>query len=246
MNAEKPPADQFALGFRPLYRQVQEVLVQRIASGVWKPGDMLPSEFELAADLRASQGTVRKALTRMEADNLVVRMQGRGTFVARHDDARIMFQFFKLAPDDGEAQFPQSRVIDVAVLSADKAAATKLGLAARAKVIRLDRVRMLANKVCIVERIVLPHARFAGLEKDDIPNNLYERYRSQFGVTIARALERLKAVSATRWAARYLSVPVGAPLLSIDRIAYDIDGNPTEWRTSLCETSSIHYTSNLR
>lgn len=246
MNAKKLPDDQFELGFRPLYRQVQDVLVQRIGSGVWKPGDMLPSEFELAADLRTSQGTVRKALNRMEADNLIVRMQGRGTFVARHDDARIMFQFFKLALDDGEAQFPQSRVIDVAVVGADKSAAAKLNLSARAKIIQLDRTRMLANKVCIVERIVLPYAKFSGLEKGDIPNNLYERYRSQFGVTITRALERLKAVAAARWQARHLQVSVGAPLLSIDRLAYDIDGAPTEWRTSACETSHIHYASNLR
>jgi len=234
------------LGFRPLYRQVEDVLRQRIGSGVWKSGDMLPSEFELAADLGASQGTVRKALNRMEADNLVFRIQGRGTFVARHDDARILFQFFKLVPDDDKPRFPDSRVLNVAVKGADKEIAAALDLAPRARVIVLDRLRTIGRNVCIVERIALPYARFHGLEKDEIPNNLYERYRAKFGVTIARAVERLKAVAATRHEARHLSVKAGEPLLLIQRIAYDIEGAPTEWRASFCTTKSIHYLSNLR
>jgi GntR family transcriptional regulator len=226
--------------------QVQEILMHRIGAGIWKPGDMLPSEFELADDLGASQGTVRKALDRMETENLIVRVQGRGTFVARHDDARILFQFFKLAPDLGEPHFPESRVIDVQVIAADKDAMERLQLNARAKIIRLERVRSLADQTCIIEQISLPFARFAGLEKSEIPNNLYERYRSRFAVTITRALEHLKAVAATKREAKYLSVEVGAPLLSIDRIAFDIDGAPTEWRQSICDTRSIHYVSNLR
>src|SRR5688500_8333636 len=93
--------DDETIGFRPLYRQVKDVLVGRIASGAWRAGDAIPSEFEIAAELATSQGTVRKALDEMTAERLVVRRQGRGTFVARHDDARILFQFFKLVPDEG-------------------------------------------------------------------------------------------------------------------------------------------------
>src|SRR5580704_8078982 len=94
------------LGARPLYAQVREVLVRRLVDGVWAPGEGLPSEMELAAELDVSQGTVRKALDTMAADKLLVRHQGRGTFVSIHDEARILFQFFKLAPDMGEPVFP--------------------------------------------------------------------------------------------------------------------------------------------
>src|SRR5215208_4371574 len=110
------------LGFRPLYRQVRDVLVKRIADGVWQAGQVLPSEPEIAADLGVSQGTVRKALDEMTAENLVIRRQGRGTYVARHDDARILFQFFKLVPDSGERSFPDSRVLDVRKSAVPKAA----------------------------------------------------------------------------------------------------------------------------
>src|ERR687898_3589230 len=116
------------LGFRPLYRQAKDVLVGRIAAGSWQPGQILPSEFEIAADLGVSPGTVRKALDEMTAENLLVRRQGRGTFVARHDEARILFQFFKLVGDSGERRFPESRLLRLEAAKADGAAAEKLGI----------------------------------------------------------------------------------------------------------------------
>ena len=239
-------ASKTALGFRPLYAQVRELLMQRIASGVWQPGDALPSEPELAAEIGVSQGTVRKALDEMEAETLVLRRQGRGTYVAGHDDARILFQFFKLVLDDDKHLFPESEILGVDVDAADARAAEVLDLRRGSKVVRIERVRSLAGVVCIVESIVLPNALFPRIEKRALPNNLYELYRARFGVTIARATERLKAVAATRREAHHLGVKVGAPLLSIDRTALAIDGRPVEWRVSLCRTDSVHYLSDLR
>jgi GntR family transcriptional regulator len=235
-----------ALGFRPLYRQVKDVLTRRIADGVWAAGGVLPSEPDIAADLGVSHGTVRKALDALAAENLVVRRQGKGTYVARHDEERILFQYFKLFPDTGERRFPDSRILAVDVRDADAEAARVLDLRKGARVLVLERVRTLAETVCILERITLPKALFPGIEKRDLPNNLYELYRSDFGVTIARAAERLKAVAASRREAKHLDVAVGAPLLSVDRTAFAIDGAPVEWRVSLCRTDTIHYLSDLR
>ncbi len=184
------------VGFRPLYRQAKDVLVQRIAKGAWQPGQILPNEFEIAADLGVSQGTVRKALDEMTAENLLVRRQGRGTFVARHDEERILFQFFKLTCDDGKRRFPESRVLDVRVVRASREACELLGLAAGDKAIQIERVRSLEGVTCIAEGMVLPQRLFAGIENRDLPNNLYELYASEFGVTVARASERLKAIAA--------------------------------------------------
>lgn len=239
-------ASRQALGFRPLYRQVKEVLTQRIADGVWAAGDVLPSELDIATDLGVSHGTVRKALDELAAENLVVRRQGKGTYVARHDDERILFQFFKLFPDSGERRYPDSRILDVELRDADAGAVKLLGLRKGARVIRIERLRTLGGSVCIVERITLARAQFPGIEKRHLPNNLYELYRAEFGVTLVRASERLKAVAATAREARHLAVAVGAPLLSIDRVAFGIDGRPVEWRRSLCRTEAIHYLSDLR
>ena len=233
------------LGFKPLYSQVRETLVQRIADGRWRPGEVLPSEMQIAAELGVSQGTVRKALDEMTAAKLLVRQQGRGTFVATHDEARILFQFFKLKPDRGEGVFPESEVLEASEGAADALEAAKLGLFAGEPVIRIRRLRSLGGKRCIAETIVLPSAVFDGVQTGDIPNNLYDAYAKRYGVTIAGGRETLKAVSASRETAAALGVAEGAALLLIDRVATAVDGRPMEWRVSLCETSDIHYATEL-
>src|SRR6478609_6436556 len=118
MSDEDPPLTPSRGAFRPLYAQVRDALVKRLVDGVWLPAQMLPSEFELAGELGVSQGTVRKALDALAAENLVVRRQGRGTFVAEHDEARILFQFFKLLPDSGKPTFPESKVVSARIAGA--------------------------------------------------------------------------------------------------------------------------------
>lgn len=235
-----------ALGFRPLYRQVRDVLVKRIVDNVWEPGAALPSESDIAADLGVSQGTVRKALDELEAEKFVLRRQGKGTFVAGHDEARILFQFFKLVADSGTGEFPDSRILSVAPDTASADAAAALDLRGGARVVRIERLRSLAGRTCIVERIVLPRALFPGIGKRDLPNNLYELYRSDFGVTVVRAAEKLKAIAASHRDAARLGVAPGTPLLSIDRRAFAADGRAVEWRVSRCLTEALHYWSDLR
>ena len=97
--------------YHPLYAQVKALLVKRIGSGAWKPGEMLPSEFELAAEYNVSQGTVRKALTALETDRLIVRRQGRGTYVARHSRDQTLFHFFRMVGLDDYRLVPTSIVL---------------------------------------------------------------------------------------------------------------------------------------
>jgi GntR family transcriptional regulator len=233
------------VGFRPLYRQAKDVLVTRIAEGTWQPGQILPNEFAIAADLGVSQGTVRKALDEMTAENLLVRRQGRGTFVARHEEERV-FQFFKLVRDDGQRRLPESHLLDVRVVRASPDACERLGLAAGDKVVQIERLRSLAGVTCMAEGMVLPQRLLPGIETRDLSNNLYDLYASAFGVTVARASERLKAIAATTRLAKHLKVSAGAPLLSVDRIAFGIDGTPVEWRVSICRTDNVHYLCDLR
>jgi GntR family transcriptional regulator len=234
------------MGFKPLYRQVRERLTRRIAEGEWRAGDMVPSEQQIAAELGVSQGTARKALDEMTAENLLVRRQGRGTFVATHDEERILFQFFKLQPDDGTRSFPESEVIRAAAEIATGEEAARLAITPGAPVIRIRRVRSLLGRRCIVEDIALPGVLFAGFERGEIPNNLYDAYARRFGVTVAGGSESLKAVSARPSEAEALGLAVGAPLLLIDRVARSVSGEPVEWRVSLCHTADVRYQTELR
>jgi GntR family transcriptional regulator len=249
MAAERKETDQHGavVGFRPLYRQVKERLVRRIAEGAWQTGQLIPSEFQIAAELAVSQGTVRKALDEMTAENLLVRRQGIGTFVASHDEDRILFQFFKLTRDDGRREFPDSEVVQVERAKASAEVAAKLGLARSAAVILIHRIRSLGGERAISERIAVPAARFPGLEDSDpIPNNLYGLYAGRYGITVARATESLKACPCPAADAALLGLSPGAPVLAIDRVAADLDGKSIEWRVSLCRTDQFHYLSDLK
>jgi GntR family transcriptional regulator len=238
------PDDQ-ALGFRPLYRQVRDILVRRIADGVWQPGEAIPSENDIALDLGVSQGTVRKALDEMAADKIVVRRQGRGTYVAKHDDERMLFKFFKLVPDSGERSFPDSRTISAEQVH-DEEASRALGLRPSDPVLRLCRIRSMLTQDCIFEIIHLPAQMFPGLLDRELPNNLYDLFAREFGITIGRSSEKLRAVAARATEAEALGLAIGTPLLCIDRIAYALDGRRIERRISLCRTETMHYLSDLR
>ena len=237
-----------APGFRPLYQQVRDLLVQRIVEGAWKPGDALPPEPALAENFRVSQGTVRKALDELEKRNLLVRRQGKGTFVATHTPQRALFHFFHLVRDDGARALPSHRLLSVRTGRAEAREAAALALRAGATVIRLKRLRLLDDRVAIVERIAVPAGLFPGLadsRRDELPNELYRHYEQVYGVTVARAVEKLKAVAANAEEAAALALAPGAPLLEIDRLAYGLDGRPVEWRRSRCDSAHHHYLSEI-
>ncbi|MEM7221885.1 MAG: GntR family transcriptional regulator [Pseudomonadota bacterium] len=235
------PADP-PLGFHPLYRQVKERLTERLVTGHWKPGALLPSEFQLAEELGVSQGTVRKALDELTAEKLLVRRQGRGTFVAEHDQEHALFHFFKLRLVDGGRATPKSHLLKRSAGRAKRQEARRLELERGAPVVRLTRLRELDGRPAVFERLVLPAALFPGLaEAETLPNTLYSLFAHRYGITVKRAEEALRAVAAGTEAAGHLGLEAGAPLLEIDRVARAIDGQAVEWRLSLCDTRHCHY-----
>jgi len=233
------------LGFRPLYLQVQEEITRQLASGRWQPGTMLPSEMELARELGVSQGTVRKALDAMTADRILVRRQGRGTFVAEYEESRILFQFFRLYPDAGERLFPVSKVLELSPAKPDAAECEALGLDHNAAIWRLTRLRYHGSSLLMRETLSLPAAIFPGLNDGEIPNNVYRLYSQRWGVTITRIAEKLKAVAADETDHALLGCAPGTPLLEIRRVAYDLHKRPVEYRRSRCLTDTMHYASDL-
>lgn len=234
--------------FKPLYLQVRDLMVRRLASGAWRPGKSLPNEFQLADEFGVSQGTVRKALDELAAQNLLDRRQGKGTFVAQHTAQRALFHFFHLVADSGERALPGARMLSLGRAKADRQEAAQLGLKTGALVVRLKRLRLLGKRVALQERITLPGALFANFTDRlpvDVPNELYRYYEERYGVTVARAVEKLKAVPARADEAKALGLKSGAPLLEIDRLAYTVDGRAVEWRRSRCDTARHHYLSEI-
>lgn len=227
---------------RPLYAQVHAELVERIRSGQWKPGQLIPNEFEIAAEFGVSQGTARKAIGALAVANLVVRRQGRGTFVYEHTPDDIMFRYFNLFEDNGARIVPYSRSTKRVLAKANGAERKTLNLPGSARVIRFDRIRAHGRKPFITESIILPEAMFPGLaDADDIPDTFYDVFQKNYGVLVIRTEERLTAIAAEPRQAQELDVPAGTPLMRIERIAFTLDERPVEWRISLCHLKRAHY-----
>jgi GntR family transcriptional regulator len=233
-----------AKGSIPLYVQIEDLFVARVTTGEWAPGDIIPSEMQLARELNVSQGTVRKAVTELVENNVLLRRQGRGTFVATHDYNRALFHFFHIVSNNGVKVLPECRTLSCRRKRASRVEASRLRLSDRAQVVCIERVRNLENQPTILETIVLPAELFGDLGKSkaySLPNALYQLYETQFGITIHRAEEQLRAVAATDHDAKLLDVEVGSPLLEIERIALTLDGTSAELRVSRCDTSGHHY-----
>jgi GntR family transcriptional regulator len=237
--------------FSPLYQQIKTLILRSLQAGEWKPGDMIPSELELAARYRVSQGTVRKAIDALAADNLLVRRQGKGTFVATHAEQHIQYRFLRLLPDHGTlaSQGPaERRIIECRRLRAPAEVARQLNLRTGDPVLQVRRVLSFAGSPTILEDLWLPGAPFRGLTQERLASYkgpMYALFETEFGVRMVRATEKLKAVAADASAAELLGVPSGHPLLSVERLAYTYNDVPMELRRGLYRTETRHYRNEL-
>jgi len=234
--------------FSPLYRQIKALILQALESGEWRPGQAIPSEQELAARFSVSQGTVRKAIDEMAADNLLVRKQGKGTYVASHNDPRALFRFLRLVPVDGELSSPQSIPLDCWRAKAGQEASRMLAIEPGAPIIIVRRLLKFASKPVVIDEIYLPGEVFQGLTAETLQGwngSLYSLFESRFGIRMIRAQERIRAVAADRGASEALKVPEGTPLLSVERVTYTYGDRPVEWRRGLYSTAEHFYLNEL-
>jgi GntR family transcriptional regulator len=237
--------------FSPLYQQIKNLILQSLQNGEWKPGDLIPSELDLAARYRVSQGTVRKAIDELAAENLLVRRQGKGTFVATHAEEHIQYRFLRLHPDLGtlDSEGPAAReILSCRRTRAPAEITTPLGLRAGDALIQVSRVLSFHGVPTILEDLWLPGSAFKGLTLDTLAQHqgpMYALFESQFGVRMVRAQEKIKAVSADETAAALLHVSTGTPLLSVERVAYTYNDVPMEFRRGLYRTDRHHYRNEL-
>ena len=230
--------------FQPLYAPDKATKTQCNGSGRWQPGELIPNEFQLAAEFNVSQGTVRKALMALEADKLIVRHQGRGTYVARHTPQRALFQFFRMVDEGGKRLTPTSQPLSQTQRKATREQARLLGVEPGTMLHVITRVRLFGADPAIFERILVPVALMPELAVTlgtEMTDEMYVIYQDRFLITIARASERLRAVRATREEARHLAVEEGYPLLEVVRIAKDVNGKPVELRISRYKTKEYSY-----
>ena len=239
-----------APSFSPLYQQIKSLILRSLQAGEWRPGEAIPSELELAARFKVSQGTVRKAVDELAAETLLVRRQGKGTFVATHHEEHVQYRFLRLAPDQADALGGSAHrtFLDCRRLRAPAEVARALQLKQGEMVVEVRRVLHFSGQPVVLDDIWLPGHLFKGLTAERLSEYrgpMYALFESEFGVRMIRAEEKLRAVLADDEVGQLLDVAPGTPLLSVERLAYTYGDQPVELRRGLYRTDRHHYRNEL-
>jgi GntR family transcriptional regulator len=233
----------------PLYRAVKRSLLRHIESGAVKPGDALPAEHELAQSMQVSIGTLRRAVDELVHEHILVRRQGRGTFVATHTRDRFVFQFFHIERQDGLREAPEVENLLFERGRLDDAdAAQALGLGLGEPCFYAENRLRLQGRAVVFDRLWLPAVLFRGLTEKrwrERPSTIYHLYQSEFAVSVVHTQERARAVAADRHTARHLGLAPGLPVLQVRRTAIALGGKPVEYRLSTVWTQAHDYVNTL-
>lgn len=228
----------------PLYREVRHHIMEAIAAGTWRPGEAIPAESGLATHFGVSIGTLRKAIDELVANQVLVRYQGRGTFVTTHSPQRLMFHFFHIVGEDGGKQYPIVKTLEFRAGRVDADVAKLLDISPAERVFRIRNALSLDGETVIIDDITLPQILFPGLTQAVFAgreNTIYHFYQSRFGINVLRTRERLRAVAVARDIATLLGVDEGSPLLRVQRVALTYRDRPVELRISHVNTAAHEY-----
>ena len=250
-GASLQDSSQIAPSFSPLYQQIKGLILNSLRLGEWKPAEAIPSEKDLAIRFRVSQGTVRKAIDELASENLLLRQQGKGTFVATHATQQAQFRFLKLVPDSGTpgSEGPAQRdIVECRRSRASTDVARALALRTGDAVLQVRRVLSFAGSPTILEDIWLPATPFKGLTAERLANYqgpMYALFETEFNVRMVRAEEKIRAEPALNGREVLLKIERGTPLLSVERIAYTYKDVPMELRRGYYRTDTHHYQNTL-
>ncbi|MFN3622569.1 MAG: GntR family transcriptional regulator [Hyphomicrobium sp.] len=226
---------------RPLYLQVKDMLIQRIAAGDWRPGAAIPNEIELSRELGISVGTVRKALDEMEHERLISRRQGRGTFVIDQTSTEQAVRFSNIRDPDGMRIGGDIVSCTIVAAGANETEARHLELRNGEPIFRIHRVRAHNGVPLMVEESIVPQGLFPGLAQEGDVSPSIVVLAHHFGVLLGRAEEKIRVSAAKGEIAKLLKVAEGAPLLMLDCVVHTIEGRPIEWRLASCNLRENHY-----
>lgn len=232
----------------PLYREVQWRITRALAAGEWKPGEAIPSESRLAAQFKVSIGTIRRAIDELVAGRILVRQQGRGTFVATHTEDRTLFYFFHVVGKDGSREFPESEMLGFRKERSDEADERDFGLARGTRVARLRNLLKLGGRPVVLDDITVPVEEFPKLDEATFrkrEGTIYGLYQARYGVNVVRISERLSAAQPPAEVAGILGMRSNQPALQMRRIAYSYNDSPVEYRRSWINTAEHEYLSDL-
>lgn len=231
----------------PLYKQVKQQVIQALAGGEWKPGQLIPSEHKLAQRFGVAVSTIRAAVGELVAAKILVRKQGKGTFVPLHNSQHAIYKYFHVVRNDGFKELPVSKLLSVTQARADAHVAKLLKLPHDSRsrnILKLANLLTVSGTPIVLSHIQVPKFLFPGLSAKmvrEVGMTLYAVYQIRYGISIIKTIERVAAAKAEAQDAKILGIRTGQPVLEIERLAYTFNEVPVEVRRSRVRTDQYHY-----
>jgi len=233
---------------QPLYKEVKQHITESLRDSKWRHGQAIPSEPLLAKRFSVSIGTVRRAVDELVAENILVRQQGRGTFVASHTRDYMLNVFFQIVGNDGRKEFPQPHLLTFKRGRADLASEELLGIKHGELVFQVQNLLLLQGEPVLVDNLCLPAKLFPDMSKNLFVNrdtSTYGLYQMRYGITVVRTVETIAAVLADARTRTLLKMPHPAAVLKITRTAYTYKDLAVDTRVRFVNTRHHHYLSLL-
>jgi len=227
----------------PLYFRIQTEIRKKIESGVWLPGDMIPSENQIAEGYNVSLGTVRRAIQDLVATGLLYTMQGKGTMVAGTNVKREALRYYRFKEDFAGKEISHS----ITLLNLEKTSPRPgingyLKVSADMDLYLIKRVFSSSGKPIVYSISYLPEKMLPGLENlsrhriERVP--LYLSLENKYGIPTKENEELIEVAPADSEASAVLNVAEGSPLLRIEMLSYTHRKKPYEYRISWCASKT--------
>ncbi|MEA4813201.1 MAG: GntR family transcriptional regulator [Anaerolineaceae bacterium] len=234
------------------YLQLKDLLVRQIDSGLYRPGDLLPSESELCNQYQVSRTVVRQALMELEHEGSIYKRRGKGTFVT---EPKINIALTQLKTGfskemDRHGQIIKTEVLVQQISPATPKVAKYLKVKEGIPVLHIERLRSVNGEPMILVNHWLPSPLCDALLKADLSKSLYETLRLECKITFNHGERIIEAVGANEKESNLLQVDKGTPMLKVVTLSYLEDSTPSEYSVSIqrgdrstIETKVVNYTS---
>lgn len=231
---------------KPLYRQVEDLILDDIAAGKLKEGDLIPSEMELAKNYGVHQGTVRKAVLNLTAKGMLYRKQGKGTFVVFQENNVKRFRNYRfISKSTSDFELVNTALLSLEIVRADGDTADNLQIRKGTGIIRLEQLGKIGEKSFLHWVSFLPKRLYPGLEnytaQDFLKNTLWKLQEIYFKIRVKKREEYVSSIEADEYTARTLDTSPGKPILRIKMKATSIEDEIFEYRISHCKLESLDF-----
>ncbi|OEU49670.1 MAG: hypothetical protein BA862_08185 [Desulfobulbaceae bacterium S3730MH12] len=223
----------------PKYLQIKQWLTQQIDLGIFKAGDRLPSEIELAQRCTVSRATLRQAVSSLVDSGILIKKKGMGTYVGsgqaivelKHDVQKIVS--FRDCISGQEIK-EKTIVLDKSIIDVDAEISKTLVLGAQKKVVRIQRLRLGNETAYVHEESYLPYRLFKDIVNYDLSTSLYKIITVDFGIELKRAIQEIKAVILNEKMTDFFDIPAKSPGFYMKNITFDQFNTPVELMISYC------------